>query len=282
MTADEMWTSLAPFYDRLFPPRRAQLDFITAVLGRLPHPARRLLDVGCATGGYAFALAGRGYEVTGVDLSPEMIRVARGRIGQWAAEGLPAETGPERGARVGGPIHPREPRFLVSDMTNLADLPFDERRLFEGVTCLSNTLAHLLSAAELGAALGEMARVLTPDGGAILQTVNYDRLAATGEMKFPPLTLEAAGTQPENLVFQRLYLPRADGLVLFVTSLQKAGSGRVVYRAETLLRPIVRDELAAVAAMAFHGQVDVYGDFLFSPWSEASPATVVVAGRGWD
>lgn len=258
-----MWTSLAPVYDRLFPPGRAQLDFITAVLGRLPHPARRLLDVGCATGGYAFALAGLGYEVAGVDLSPEMIRVARIRSS-------------------GGPIRPREPRFLVLDMTNLAGLPFDERRPFEGVICLGNTLAHLLSAAELGAALGEMARVLAPDGGAILQTVNYDRLAATGEMKFPPLPLEAAGTQPENLVFQRLYLPRADGLVLFVTSLQKAGSGRVVYRAETLLRPITRDELAAVAAMAFHGQVDVYGDFLFSPWSEASPATVVVAGRGWD
>ena len=36
-----------------------------------------LLDAGCGTGRYTLALAGMGYQVTGLDLSPELIAVAR-------------------------------------------------------------------------------------------------------------------------------------------------------------------------------------------------------------
>jgi SAM-dependent methyltransferase len=278
--------NLAPVWDRLFPPGPTQIGFIVNVLARLHHPARRLLDAGCATGGYALALADRGYEVTGIDLSPEMIREALAKSRLWA-----------QAQRAGGSLEragPRPPLFFVSDMMNLDGPAFDESKPFDGVICLGNTLAHLLSAAELGAALGEMARVLAPGGAAILQTVNYDRLAATGEMKFPPITLAgdytlpAAGggkappAQPANLVFERHYLPRPDGLLTFATSLRDASTGQVIRESRCLLRPTDRAELATVAAMAFHGQVKVYGDFLFSPWSEASPGTVVVAGREWD
>ncbi len=37
----------------------------------------RILDVGCGTGRHAIELAGRGYDITGVDLSPSQIRRAR-------------------------------------------------------------------------------------------------------------------------------------------------------------------------------------------------------------
>lgn len=38
---------------------------------------RAVVDFGCGTGGHAIPLAGRGYKVTGVDLSHEMLKVAR-------------------------------------------------------------------------------------------------------------------------------------------------------------------------------------------------------------
>jgi SAM-dependent methyltransferase len=42
-------------------------------------PVRRVLDLGCGTGGHAVVLASRGYEVVGVDRSPEMLERARAR-----------------------------------------------------------------------------------------------------------------------------------------------------------------------------------------------------------
>jgi SAM-dependent methyltransferase len=44
-----------------------------------PLDRRAVLDVGTGTGRAALALAGHGARVTGVDASPEMLRVARGR-----------------------------------------------------------------------------------------------------------------------------------------------------------------------------------------------------------
>lgn len=42
-------------------------------------PNARVLDVGCGTGNYALALAGRCDEIVGVDISPRMIALARSR-----------------------------------------------------------------------------------------------------------------------------------------------------------------------------------------------------------
>lgn len=56
------------------PDRAAELDRIWEVL-RL-RPGARVLDAGCGTGQVTIALAERGARVTGVDLSPEMMRRA--------------------------------------------------------------------------------------------------------------------------------------------------------------------------------------------------------------
>ena len=52
----------------------AHQDFL---LSLLPSPCRRALEVGCGTGAFARALARRAEHVLGIDLSPNMIRVAR-------------------------------------------------------------------------------------------------------------------------------------------------------------------------------------------------------------
>jgi SAM-dependent methyltransferase len=42
-----------------------------------PRPGSRILDMGCGRGRHALQLAGRGFSVTGVDLSPRSIETAR-------------------------------------------------------------------------------------------------------------------------------------------------------------------------------------------------------------
>jgi ubiquinone/menaquinone biosynthesis C-methylase UbiE len=49
------------------------------LLDRVPRPCREALEIGCGTGALARALAARAEHVLALDLSPEMIRVARAR-----------------------------------------------------------------------------------------------------------------------------------------------------------------------------------------------------------
>jgi len=63
----------APFYDRgAFTTHTvAEVDFLLDVLGL--EPAAIVLDIGCGTGRHAIELARRGFRVTGVDLSAQML-----------------------------------------------------------------------------------------------------------------------------------------------------------------------------------------------------------------
>ena len=76
----------APYrYD--FGIRLLSLGHIDSIYDRATQFARgpEILDLGCGTGNLAFRLAARGLRVTGVDLSPEMLDVARRKAQGGAA-----------------------------------------------------------------------------------------------------------------------------------------------------------------------------------------------------
>jgi 2-polyprenyl-3-methyl-5-hydroxy-6-metoxy-1,4-benzoquinol methylase len=105
-------------------------------------PGTRVLDVGCGVGRWSRLLAARGCEVSGIDLSPTMVQVARERAG---AAGL--------GARC---------RFAVRD---LAELELDARfDLVLGVTVLQ----HILDPARLRRAVHALTAHLAPLGRLVL------------------------------------------------------------------------------------------------------------------
>lgn len=54
---------------------RAEVDFLVSELGVAPGDS--ILDVGCGTGRHAISLAGRGFVVTGLDVSEGMLNEAR-------------------------------------------------------------------------------------------------------------------------------------------------------------------------------------------------------------
>jgi len=62
--------------------RRTRARLIRQVTERLP-PGSRLLDLGCGTGLDAVELAARGYRVTAIDWSPEMVRRTRSRAREY-------------------------------------------------------------------------------------------------------------------------------------------------------------------------------------------------------
>jgi SAM-dependent methyltransferase len=126
-------------------------------LGRGPH---RLLDCACGIGTQAIGLARAGHQVVGSDLSP----VAATRAATEAAT---------RGAR------------LCTAAADMRRLPF-QAGVFDAVVCADNSIAHLLTADELEAALRDMRRVLTGDGMLLLTLRDYDEVRRTRPASVPP------------------------------------------------------------------------------------------------
>jgi SAM-dependent methyltransferase len=81
----------ASFYDTLYASKdyQAECDYLEVLLRRFTFtPVHSLLDLGCGTGGHALPLAARGYRLTGVDRSPQMLAAARAKPGASAVEFL--------------------------------------------------------------------------------------------------------------------------------------------------------------------------------------------------
>ena len=107
-----------------------------------PRRGQRVLDLATGTGDIAFAMASRGADVVGLDVTERMIVLAAAKN---SAPGAGRTSGPSR--RV---------RFLVGDMLAL---PFPHAS-FDAVTVGYG----LRNVPDLGAALDEVSRVLKPGG----------------------------------------------------------------------------------------------------------------------
>jgi SAM-dependent methyltransferase len=93
----------APWYDLLYEDKdyAAETSFVAERLRRSGAKSGTLLDLGCGTGAHAFEFARRGWTVTGIDLSKEMIRRATARLSKDAQpvhfrQGDACQAGPER------------------------------------------------------------------------------------------------------------------------------------------------------------------------------------------
>lgn len=83
-----LYSRLAKYYDILFPRfSEDRCNFVEQMFQMyLPDSERVILDVGCGTGSYTVAFAHRGYFAVGVDLSAEMVEVARRKAAAEHAE----------------------------------------------------------------------------------------------------------------------------------------------------------------------------------------------------
>lgn len=79
---NDIYSILAPVYDAINGEvdHEKWADFYEREIRRFESGQTSLiLDLGCGTGSMTLALARRGYDMTGIDISPEMLNVARSR-----------------------------------------------------------------------------------------------------------------------------------------------------------------------------------------------------------
>src|SRR5260370_12461547 len=137
-------------YDQFLAERTpVEIDQLEALLAI--RPPRRILDLPCGQGRHAIELASRGYDVTGVDLSSLLLKVAEERA---RAAGVRA-------------------RWLEGDMR----VPLAGEK-FDVVLNLFTSLGYFADAADDRRAVSAAAAMLLPEGRFVLEMINGERVMA--------------------------------------------------------------------------------------------------------
>jgi SAM-dependent methyltransferase len=129
----------AELYDLFYAdkPYAAEVDVVDDLLLEYGDgAARRLLDVACGTGRHATEFAARGWDVTGIDQSIDMLRRAQVRAS------------------------PGNPTFVAQDMRRI-DMG---NEAFDAVVCLFDSIGYAVTNDAIGQTLGGIRRALRPGG----------------------------------------------------------------------------------------------------------------------
>ena len=59
---------------------KAEINFISKIIKKFHSPNVNILDIGCGTGEHTLELLKKGYRVTGIDLSNEMLKIAKKKL----------------------------------------------------------------------------------------------------------------------------------------------------------------------------------------------------------
>ena len=238
-------------------PARIQREapLLLRVLGS--GPSKRILDLGSGPGDHARWLATESFEVVGVDASEAMLDMA-------AEESVPENV-----------------RFVFGDFR---DLPALVDGTFGGAICLGNALPHLREENDLRAVATGLAAVLSPGAPVVLQILNYDRIAATGERHLPLNFRDDPDGGPGEVIYLRAMTMQGRSRVLFYPTTLRLVPGadppiEVISSREIELRAWSVGDLATIFSAAGIEQDEVFGGYDGSPFEAASSRDLIWIGR---
>jgi glycine/sarcosine N-methyltransferase len=253
MEAREFYDGFGADYD-LMVPWEKRLPREEAFFRRVfeAYGARSVLDAACGTGRHAAAFARLGYEASGADVSPVMVERARAHAA-------------ERGVRA---------EFRAAGFGELS-------RAFPGpfgaVTCVGNSLPHLLDDGLLRAALADMRAVLRPGGVLVIQNRNYDRVLRERSRFMPP---NSRVTETGEVVFVRITdIVSEDRIDFTVLTLSKAGGKWDLAARTTPLRPLRRHAVESALSVEGFRDLEVLGGYGGEAFDASASQDLVVIAR---
>ena len=78
---DQFGDLYSQYYDLLYQDKdyRHEVDYVDSLIKKFGKPVKTILDMGCGTGKHAEIFCNKGYKVHGIDLSKDMLKVAKNR-----------------------------------------------------------------------------------------------------------------------------------------------------------------------------------------------------------
>jgi 2-polyprenyl-3-methyl-5-hydroxy-6-metoxy-1,4-benzoquinol methylase len=141
----------ARFYDKIWGRHDydADVKFLADFFRK--HHCRSVIDIGCGTGNHALRLSKMGYQVTGVDVSPTMLKIAKAK---------------EKEAKI---------RFIQGDMKKLEKvIPKDHK--FDAGICLGQVFSHLMTDKDAQAFLNKLHEKLKKNGLFVFSARNAKKI----------------------------------------------------------------------------------------------------------
>lgn len=168
------------YYDLLYAEKAydAEVDFLLQILEQYKVPGKRVLDLGCGTGKHARLLAHKGFTVHGIDLSEDMLKIARSS---------PAEAGAA------------DITFSQGDLRS-----FEAPGTFAAAFAGFHVMSYLPSLADVAATLQRVRASL--DAGGLLF---FDFWNGSGVLSDPPVT-RVRTVENERLHLTRIAEPQMD------------------------------------------------------------------------
>ncbi len=216
------------------------------------HGVRRVLDAACGTGMHAVSFARWGLAVSAADLSTRMVREAA-----------------DNARRAGVEVDARVAAF--------GGLSAAFEGGFDAVTCLGNSLPHLLDDESLRAALRDVAAALRPGGVLVVQNRNYDRVLREGR-RFLPVTARQSG-DGEVLFLRMTDFLGGDALDFSILTLRKSHGTWGLTVKTTPLRAIRRETLERFLGEAGFGRLLFYGSYRFEDFDAPGTGDLVAVAE---
>ena len=225
------------------------------------HAAREhgspVLELACGTGRITIPLAREGFEVIGLDLSAEMLRIAEEKLSKEPAEVR---------ARV---------RLIEADMSDFA---LDEAVSLAFIPAAS--LVHVHADGQRSSCLSCITRHLKPGGGVIVDLIPADRMAnqTVGEtQEFRRSVSPSTGLLTRQL--GKLSIDKEAQRVTvehtYVEQLPDEREKRYVFVEDYTW--LTEDQMRGLLAEAGFGKVEVFGDYEREPFTDASERMIFVA-----
>lgn len=254
---------IAYFYDLEYRYRFQDVRFYLEMARRAGSKSR-ILEVACGTGRVSQKLLEAGFNVTGLDISPEMLRLAEKKLAESSEEVR------ERGQYVQGDMRDLD--------ANLGNQEFD--LIFIAI----NSFQHLRSQTDQLACLQSIRKHVAPAGRFIIDVFNpedKDVFATDGRMEY-------AGPMhnPLNDSFVHIFVStvahQAEQKRVHHYFYDETFADGTIKRTVTIfhLRYLYRFEMQLLLEKAGFSIEDLYGDYDFEEYGEGSPKLLYVCRRG--
>jgi glycine/sarcosine N-methyltransferase len=258
MDAREFYDSIGGDYDRMVS-WQARIAREAVFFRHLfeENDVRNVLDAACGTGVHAIEFARQGLRSAGADLSPAMIGHARENVRAAGVEvDLQAAAFGELSSRFTGP--------------------------FDALTCLGNSLPHLVEDSSLAGALSDFASLLRPGGVCVIQNRNYDRLLRNRQRFMPLAAWE--DTEGETLFLRITDFPpptddEGETIQFTIVTLKKRGSSWSQEERTTPLRALRRATIEQALGAAGFSSIEVYGNFALAAFDAPDAGDLIVVAK---